>query len=82
MSRTIAAGLEELAQAIAFPHLRDDRDGFTHPIHLIRLILDLNHATYHARYLASKKKKGELTLIEKIVISIPSSISEGTSSVK
>jgi hypothetical protein len=79
VSRTVAAGLEELAQAIAVPHLRDDRHSFTHPIHLVWLVLDLNHAMYHT--CIKEEKKGELTLIEKIVMSIPSSISEGTSSV-
>jgi hypothetical protein len=41
--RTVATSLEELAQTIAIPHLRDDREGLAHPIHLIRLILDLRH---------------------------------------
>jgi hypothetical protein len=44
-------------------------DGFTHPIHPISadpvmVILDLNHATHHARCLALKKrKKGKLTIL-------------------
>jgi hypothetical protein len=58
VSRTVAAGLKESAQAIAISHLRDDRDGLTHPIHLVRLILDLNHATRHrTAFLASKTKR-------------------------
>lgn len=48
-SRTVGTGLEEPAQAIAIPHLSDDRDSLTHPIDLIRLILDLCHTSVKAR---------------------------------
>ena len=75
----VDAGFEKLTQVIMVLHLHNS---VTHPIHLIWLILNLNHTMCHTWPLASKKKvrkkerkkekrkKGELTLIEKTVMSV------------